>query len=170
MMGPMSARTMTEYEIAGAARQCSITGRALAPGDAIASALVDDAGRIVRRDYAAEAWHEPPPGTIGWWHGRISKDTKPRKPTYNDDVLLDLFRHLAEATEPDRIAFRYVVALLLMRRKRLKFEDLRKQAGQDLLQLRDAQAGTKYDVIDPRLDEAAILTVQDEVLTALGWS
>lgn len=161
---------MTEFDIAAPARTCFVSGQELAVGERVVSVLVDEAGTFVRRDYAADAWTEPPAGTVAWWHGRIPASTKPRKPTYNDDVLMDLFRHLAETIDPQRVNFRYVVALLLMRRKRLKFEDLKKEAGQDVMILRDAKTGTKYETIDPRLTEDAIADVQAEVFTALAWS
>ena len=85
-------------------------------------------------------------------------------------MLFDLFRHLSEAVDAPRVNFRYVVALLLMRRKRLKFEDLKKVNGQDVLVLRDAKTGTRYDAVDPRLTEEGIADVQTEVFAALGWS
>jgi hypothetical protein len=160
----------TDFDIAAPARTCSATGRVLVPGESVVTALREEAGKFVRADYAADAWTEPPPGAIAWWRGRIPTENGPRKPIYNDEVLLDLFRHLAEAADPQRIAFRYVVALLLMRRRRLKFEDLKKVNGQDVLVVRDAKTGTRHEAADPRLDEAAIAAVQDEVFAALGWS
>jgi len=161
---------MTDFDIAAPARACVVSGRELRPGDAVISVVADDAGKFVRTDYAAEAWSGPPDGAIAWWASRIPTSAKPQKPTYNEDVLLDLFRHLAEAADPQRVSFRYVVALLLMRRKRLKFEDLKKVNGQDVLIVRDVRSGVRYDALDPRLDEEAIVSVQDEVFTALGWT
>ncbi len=161
---------MTEFEIATPARICAKTGRELHPGDAVVSVLVEESGKFVRSDCTADAWSEPPEGAIAWWPGRIATSEKPKKPTYNEEVLLDLFRHLSEAVDPSRVNFRYVIALLLMRRKRLKFEDLKKVNGQDVMIVRDAKTGAKYDALDPRLTEDAIVTVQEEVFTALGWN
>lgn len=161
---------MTDFDIAAPARTCTISGKELQPGDRVVSVLLDEAGKFVRRDFAAEAWAAPPQDAIAWWLGRIPAGTKPKKPTYNEDVLFDLFRHLAEATDQQRVNFRYVVALLLMRRKRLKFEDLKKANGQDMLVVRDAKSGTKYETIDPRLTEESIVEVQAEVFAALGWN
>jgi hypothetical protein len=161
---------MTDFEIAAPARTCAITGRELQPGAAVVSVLSEEAGKFVRSDFAADAWPGPPAGAIAWWHGRIPTSGKPKKPSYNEDVLLDLFRHLAEAVDSPRVNFRYVVALLLMRRKRLKFEDLKKVNGQDVLVVRDAKTGTRYDAVDPRLTEEGIVEVQAEVFAALGWN
>ena len=71
--------------------------------------------------------------------------------------------------EPSRVQFRYVVALLLLRRKRLKFEDVRREAGQEFLLLKCPKTAAAFEVLDPRLDEADIARVQDEVFKVLGW-
>ena len=73
---------------------------------------------------------------------------------------------------PSRIAanFRFVVALLLMRRRRLKFEDARRTPdGAAVLVVRDAKTGARHDVADPRLSAAEVEAVQTEVFHVLGW-
>jgi hypothetical protein len=160
----------TEIKIQGPTRVCAATGRPLQPGDRFVAALTDDAGKYVRRDYAADAWPGPPPGTVAFWAGRVPATDTPRKPTVNDGLLADWFHHLAGATEPDRVRFRYVVALLLMRRKRLKFEDVRRSSdGSAVLVVRDAKGGGRYELPDPRLTEAEVEAVQAEVFRVLGW-
>ena len=89
----------------------------------------------------------------------------------NDELLMDCLGRLADAVEPGPIRFRYVVALLLMRRKRLKFEDAKRDAAeQEILVLRDAKTGDRFHVIDPRLSEDESATVQDEVFNVFGWN
>jgi hypothetical protein len=56
-----------------------------------------------------------------------------------------------------------------MRRKRLKFEDLKRQTESDVLILRDSRTGSRYEIIDPRLSDDEIGAVQEEVYQALGW-
>jgi hypothetical protein len=160
---------MTPYQIQGPARQCAATGRELRPGERYYCALFEEAGQFVRRDYAADAWPGPPAGAIAYWSGRIHASGQPRRPTINDEWLLDCFAHLGEAKEPAQKNFRYVVALLLMRRKRFKFEDVRKRDGDEYLLLRDARSGARHEVLDPRLDDAETAAVQEEVFRVLGW-
>ena len=160
----------TNYDIQGPARSCAATGRALNPGDRFYGVLADEDGKFVRRDFAADAWSGPPDGSVAFWAGRIPLSGRPKKPTFNDDLLADCFAHLSGTAGPDRVNFRYVVALLLMRRKRLKFEDARRGPdGTNVLVVRDAKSGTRHEVADPRLDESEIAAVQDEVFRVLGW-
>ncbi len=161
---------MTEYDIQGPTRACAATGRPLRPGDRFFAALVDDDGAFVRKDFAADAWAGPPAGAVAFWAGRVPAADKPRKPVVNDDLLFDCFDHLTDTPDPERLNFRYVAALLLMRRKRLKFEDAsRDDAGRDVMVLRDGRTGGTHHVVDPRLTDAQVAAVQDEVYRVLGW-
>ena len=161
---------MTDYEIQGPTKVCAATGRELKPGDRFHAVLVEQAGKLNRIDYAAEAWNKPPLDAIAHWAGVVPALDKPRKPAVNDDLLLGCFDRLKESTDPDGQNFRYVVALLLMRRKRFRFEDvIRDSAGQDVLLLKDAKGGAVHQVADPRLTDDQIATVQSEVFRVLGW-
>jgi hypothetical protein len=161
---------MTEYEIQGPTRVCAATGRELKPGDRFHAVLVEQGGKLVRIDYAAEAWPGSSPDAVAHWNGRVPATDKPRKPVVNDDALLGCFDRLKDSTDPDGMNFRYVVALLLMRRKRFRFEDvIRDTAGRDVLLLKDAKGGTVQQITDPRLTDDQIAAVQTEVFRVLGW-
>jgi len=160
---------MPDYEIAAPTRRCAATGRDLHPGDRYYAALTEDNGKLARVDFAADAWRGPPAGAFAYWAGRIPAGGRPRRPTFNDEHLAGLFAQLAGADDPTRVNLRYAVALLLMRRKRLKFEDLKRSSGGDVLVLRDAKTGARHEVPDPRLGEAEVAAVQDEVFRQLGW-
>lgn len=162
---------MTDFDIqTPTVRLCAVTGRELQPGERVYGVLTDEGGRLVRRDYAAEVWSGPPAGAVAYWTGRVPASDTPRKAVFNDGLLFDCFDHLANATESEKQNFRYVVALLLMRRKRLKFEDTRRTAEGDVLILRDARSGKRVEVTDPRLGDQQIAATQDEVFRVLGWA
>jgi hypothetical protein len=188
-----------EYEIDANTRRCALSGKELAPGDRFYSVLVDDHGKLIRKDYSASAWQGPPKGAFSFWSGRVSEQEAGRLPGIDDDLLIDCLERLndgaqsrgdaqlleaheiqseaADAPQGEsgthsdaaRLRFRYVVALLLMRRKRLKFEEARRKGDQEVLVLRCARTGARYDVLNPRLSESEMATVQEEVFRVLGW-
>lgn len=161
---------MTQYDLAAPARVCAATGRELKPGDRMVSVLTDEAGVLVRRDFAPDGWPGPPPSAVAHWFGRVPARDAPRRPVLNEPLLFDCFDHLAGQTEPNKIHFRYVVALLLMRRKKLKFEDVKRvKDGGEVLVVRDTRTGKRVEVPDPRLTETEIEAVQHEVFQVLGW-
>jgi hypothetical protein len=160
---------MTEYQIQPNTRRCAATGRELLPGQPYYSVLLDEAGKLVRKDYSREAWQGPPPGAFSFWAGRISPPQSRRRPPIDDDLLADCFQRLEGQTEPGRLNFRYVLALLLMRRRRLRFEEAEQGPDGEILVLRCARTGARHRVVNPGLSEEELTAVQDDVFQTLGW-
>jgi hypothetical protein len=160
---------MTEYQIQPNARRCSASGRELRPGEPYFSVLTEEGGKFVRRDYAADAWQGPPADAFSFWAGKIPLDDARRRPVVDDELLLDCFGRLEGQTEPGRVKFRYVVGLLLMRRRKLRLEATAREDGVEVLQLRCPRTGTRYRMVDPALTDEETSAVQDEVFQALGW-
>jgi hypothetical protein len=161
--------TMTEYQIQANTRRCAATGRELQPGEKIYSVLLDQLGKFTRQDFGQDAWHGPPADTFSFWLGRVPPADEKRKPRIDDEILLDCLNRLEGQSEPERIQFRYIVALLLLRRKRLKFEDARTKDGQEILRLRCAKTRRLCEVVNPGLSEEEMTAVQEEVFRVLGW-
>jgi len=160
---------MTDYQIQPNTRHCAATGRELRPGEKFYSVLLQEGGKLIRQDYAAEAWRGPPEAAFSFWCGRVPAAEQGRKLPIDDDLLADCFQRLEGHAEPAQMNFRYVVALLLMRRKRFRFEEARVEDGQEVLRMRCARTGAQYDVHNPRLSEDEMIAVQDEVFKVLGW-
>jgi hypothetical protein len=160
---------MTEYQIEANTRRCAISGRQLQPGEKYFSVLMDEGGKFHRLDYSCEAWQGPPPGAFSFWAGRIPAADDGRRPKIDDEMLLDCFGRLEGDADPGRVNFRYIVALLLMRRKRFRFEEAKLDDDQEVLCLRCVRTGHQYRVVNPRLTEEEMATVQEEVFKVLGW-
>jgi hypothetical protein len=160
---------MTDYQIEAITRRCTATGRELRAGEKFFTALLDVGGKFVRQDYSSEAWQGPPPGAFSFWSGRVPAQEPSRRPRIDDDLLFDCLQRLEGQEEADKVNFRYVIALLLMRRKRLKFEEARTAGGQETLCLRCVKTRNLYQVVNPRLTEEQMAAVQDEVFKVLGW-
>src|SRR5437870_13303588 len=160
---------MTEYQIEANTRRCVVSGRELKPGEKYYSVLTDEGGKFQRRDYSCECWQGPPAGAFSFWAGRIPAADDTRRPKIDDDMLLDCFQRLEGDADAGRVNFRYVLALLLMRRKRFQFEEARLEGEQEYLVLRCAKTGHLYRVINPLLGEVEMAAVQEEVFKVLGW-
>jgi hypothetical protein len=160
---------MTEYQIQPSTRRCVLTGRELRPGERCYTVLLEEQGKFLRQDFSQEAWQGPPSGAFSFWAGRVPTQEQSKKLRFDDELLLDCFQRLEGDAEPARINFRYVVALLLMRRKRFRFEQVRKDGGLEFLQLRCVRTGSLHEVLNPRLGEDEMTAVQTEVFKVLGW-
>ncbi len=160
---------MVDYQIQPSTRRCSVTGRELQPGERCYSVLLDEGAKLVRRDYSPEAWQGPPLGAFGFWAGRVPSPQAKRRPPIDDDLLLDCFYRLEGQEEPSRINFRYVLALLLMRRRRIHLVQTRTEADHEVLVLRCGRTGAQHEVKNPGLNDEEMATVQEDVFQALGW-
>jgi hypothetical protein len=166
-LAPMVGDGM-EYQIQPNTRRCAVTGRDLRPGERFYAALILDGAQFVRCDFSAEAWRGPPEGTFSFWTGRVPPPEEKPRPRFDDDLLEECFRRLEGQTDPDRVNFRYVVALLLVRRRRFKLEPSDGDAGE--MTVRCARTGERYRVTNPRLSEDEMVRVQEEVFQVLGWN
>jgi len=160
---------MIDYQIQPNTRRCFITGRELKPGEKFYSVLLDESGQFVRHDYGAEVWQGPPEGAFSFWAGKVPVSDENKRPRIDDEMLLDCFCRLEGQADSGRINFRYVVSLLLMRRKRLKFEAAHTEDGHEILRLRESRTGAEYEVVNPGLTDDEMAAVQEEVLRVLGW-
>ena len=160
---------MTDYQIQPHTRRCTATGRELQPGERYYTALLEEGDQFVRQDFSSEAWQGPPAGAFSFWTGRVPETNEPNKPRFDDDVLEECFTRLEVQTEPSRLNFRYVVALLLIRRKRFRFEQTIEEDGIEKLQMSNIRTGDRHLVMNPQLTDEQMAEVQSEVFRVLGW-
>jgi hypothetical protein len=160
---------MNDYQIQPPTRRCAVTGRELRPGERFYTALLEDGDKFRRVDYSSEAWQGPPPNAFSFWCGRVPPQEGPPRWQVDEDLLLDCLQRLAEQKERSKIAFRYVLALLLLRRKRLHFEEVRQEQGQEVLYLRCSRTRERYEVVNPGLTPEELAATQEEVFRLLGW-
>ena len=109
-----------DFEIQRSTRRCAATDRPLEPGEVCYSVLEVRGADIVRKDYAASAWTAPPAEAFGWWKSRVPEPHAKKIKLAPNEVLLELFDQLAERPECEDM--RYVLALLLVRRRVLRLD------------------------------------------------
>jgi hypothetical protein len=160
---------MMEYQIQAPTLRCARSGRELKPGERIHTVLRVERGAFLREDIAPEHWHGPPSGVFAHWQGKVPSGTKPRKMPIDDEVLVECLARLQDDPDPAKQRFRYVLALLLIRRKRMRLLETTQEAGIETLHLSDPKSGATYTVPDPQLADDELEAVQDEVFRVLGW-
>lgn len=207
----MSQFNPTSYEIPKTSGVCASTGRTLEPGETYYATLVDvppeerepqpaegsaeasqarakpDAAASLgfrRLDVSAEAWEQGfrPQGLFSFWKSTVPQPNAKKKLFVDDAVLMNLLRRLADTTEPQRLAFRYVLALILMRKKLLRYDGSTKKTvavdGEEreqtfwlLTPKLDVTKGhfgkwneeETLEVLDPKLDEPQIEQVTQQL-------
>ncbi len=155
------------YEIAAGSKRCARTGQDLKPGQRYMALLFERGGHLVREDVSLEAWQSPPEEAFAWWQTSVPLEGSNKPKVIDEGLVYDCFIRLEGESEPQKANFRYVLALWLLRKRKLKFEEVKREAGQDWLLLREAKTKILHSVLDPHLNEEAIGQVQEEVETML---
>ncbi|MFO0828891.1 MAG: hypothetical protein U0572_12185 [Phycisphaerales bacterium] len=137
------SRLSGAYDLGRFTGTCAATGRSLAPGTPCVTALCEapDAdsanagtpfGLFLRRyDYSLEAWEggTRPEGLLFFWRTTVTGGDGRRSMLVDDELLLDLFHRLEADDRPQRAAFRFVLALLLIRKRLLRVVGQRRDAA-----------------------------------------
>lgn len=167
------------FEVARATGVCGGTGRAIAVGETYVACLwspTPDEGtsddRLSRTDYSIEAWvggSRPPGPIVGHWRTTLPAPNTRKRMLIGDDELLDLFMQLAEATDTKRQAFRYLLALILVRKRILRIESARRR-GALVVRLRPVgdAPGEVVEVADPGMDEAMVAEATEQLSAVLA--
>lgn len=163
------------YEVARPTGRCAVTGRAIAPGEAFVAVLVerDEDERLERRDYTLDAWGD---GTLGRggrvvasWRAVMPRAEERGRRLIDDEALADLFEQVVEPQAGEanaRGAFRYLLALLLIRRRILRHAGAR--PGVLLVRrAREGERATTIEVADPGMDKAVISAATEQLSAVL---
>ena len=153
---------LLDFEVQRCTRRCAETQRELLPGEGFHSVLVADGADVVRSDYSAEAWAGPPEKCIGWWKSRMPIDTAAKPRLAPNDVLLELLDCWGDELEKQDA--RYVLTLLLIRRRVLRVEDV---DTPDTLQVYCPRLETKYQIAAVEPTAERIVEIQQELAELL---
>lgn len=153
------------WHIARGSRICAHGGGTIVPGEAFYSALIEDGEGFARRDFAAASWPEvdKAPFFSYWRNKSRSAGESDRAAAVDYGRLLVFFDALADAGEPRRRLFRYVVALMLARRRILRLDAVRKTPAGDFLVLHDRRRPEPLEVFAPEATREQLDEVQERL-------
>ncbi len=153
-----------DWEIRKPSRECASCNAQFDENAEVHSALFDKTTEFERVDYCANCWQQlERDGIFSYWKTCIPPREGPTRQVVDHEVVMNFFRRLADATEPVKRNFRYVLALLLMRKKHLKFRDVVREDGGEFLVLYDPAEGQERRVYNPQLTEEEIQGVTEEM-------
>jgi len=147
---------MEDWEVSKPLGFCSGTGRKIEYGEEYFAALVQTDDGLSRQDFCSDYWQENKPDVFCFWRTRLPEPDQKKHIFVDDEMLMAFFERLAEETEQEKINFRFVLALILMRKRRLKYESSEKQDDQETWRLRIAGGKQIIEVINPHLTEEEI--------------
>jgi hypothetical protein len=152
------------YEVAKPLGKCAVTGEVIPTGEKFMAALRETPAGFERVDVSLPAWPKfDRKDVVGFWQTTMPAQEQKKKLFVDDEVLCDLFERLKDTTEPSKLNFRFVLGLILMRKKMLVYENSRTEDAKDIWVVRFKGREDKLDLLNPKLDEAQVMEVSQQL-------
>ncbi|MCB9851192.1 MAG: hypothetical protein H6817_10875 [Phycisphaerales bacterium] len=160
---------MDQWEVARCGGTCVATNRELVAGEEHYAVLFEDGESFRREDYCLEAWQGPPPGAFCFFKTRVPVREKKKRLLVDNDVIINFFIRLTDEDAESRLHFRFVLALILLRKRLLKYEETEQEGDKEfwIMRLVRDKEGPAHRVLNPRLNDAQIETVSRELSAIL---
>ncbi len=159
---------------------CAATGETLEAGEPIVTVLIDSPhaaeNALERRDYRQSAWS---PGlglkegerVFAFWKGcHPAGDHRGPVQILSDEDMLDLFMRTGlEPDDPRQVTFRYVLGLLLIRRRMLTLAGHERRSDVEVMLVKvRGRPEEVLEIVDPGLDDEALETETQAVVAMLA--
>src|SRR5688500_2819268 len=144
---------------------CAVSGRAIAPGEKFWAAVRETPEGIERVDVAVEHWPAADKaGLLASWQTAMPRSEERKKRFVDDEVLCTLFERLADATETAKVNFRFVLGLILMRKRLVLYNETRREAdGRDVWVVRMKGKDDTLELVDPKLTAEQTMEVSQQL-------
>jgi len=154
---------MDEWEINKALGCCFGSGKKIEYGEEYFASLVETQEGLQRRDFCVEYWEKEKPNVYCYWKTKLPHPDQKKQVFVDDEMLMAFFERLAEETEQERINFRFVLTLVLMRKRRLKYDSSKNEDGKEVWRLRIVGGKEIVEVVNPHLGEEQIEQLSSQI-------
>lgn len=160
-----------EWKFAKSNQTCQLCEAKFGIGASYFSAIFVCSEGFERRDFCLSCFQDRQPENVySYWKTAVpDAEEEDARPKVDLDSVLDFFRRLDGDADAKRIAFRYVLALMLTRKKVFKLDGSEKREdGSEVLVFAARKGGEKHAVVQPDIDENEIGAVSEELGQLLG--
>jgi hypothetical protein len=162
---------MQEWNIKSRGESCCVTGRAFTDGEVFHSALYWQEGVYERKDFSDAAWQERNENIqpLCVWQSTFVPPDVVAEALKKEDAE-GLLRRLIAENDPAQVNARYILVLMLERKRLVRQIDRQEVDGAPKLIYEHLASGETWIIDDPQLKLAELEPVQREVSLLLGAS
>lgn len=153
-----------DYNIKALGKTCSASGDPLTPGSTCYSVLLMENGKLVRVDYNADSWSGPPDNAVAHWRSDVPDAKEETVNPLDPEYLFEYFERLSEDASDREQKMRYVLALLLVRKRRLQIDGTRRDGDESYLQVSGIRGEGFFEIRDPELSDEEIEQLQVQLV------
>jgi hypothetical protein len=158
------------YDVSRPLGKCFLSGNPIEPGSKFMAALRETPIGFERLDISLDAWQTfDRKDVLAFWQSVMPSPQQVKKKLFVDDqVLCELFERLGNAEEPAKLNFRFVLGLILMRKRMIVYENTRHLDEKEIWQVRFRGREDLLDLINPRLGEQQVMEVSQQLSEILN--
>lgn len=160
------------WHIRSRSRECAVSRRPFAPGEKIVTALFPDpeTSGYLRRDYSLAAWQaraEDEEAPFSSWRATYAPPAGDKPAAQEKENPEEILRRLVEEDADHTENTRYILAVMLERRKILVETDAQRTPTGILRIYENRKSGEVYIVKDPNVPLSEVDALQQEVVAFL---
>ena len=159
---------INDWEIKGRSVACTATGKPFEDGETFYTLLFQERKTLRREDLCEEAWQRRDPGAapFSFWRAKFEINPPPPEPIAKQTAETLLRRYMNEDAE-EHANLRYILALMLERKRILKPVESDQPVADNQLVYLHAKTGEVFVIPDPKLRLDQVEAVQAEVVGLL---
>jgi len=153
------------YSVSRPGGKCAATGRDIAPGDKFMALVKETPLGLERLDFTLEGWEQADKtDTLAYWQAVMPQpDQVKKKPFVDDEILVGLFERLAQTAEENKLHFRFVLGLILMRKRLLVYETTEVVEGVESWTMKVKGRDDRLKMVNPKLTEDQVKAVSAQL-------
>jgi hypothetical protein len=167
------AGTAGSYELGRFTGVCASNGCSIPAGERFTAALVDrvaddGSAHLARADYSREAWESGarPNGLVCFWQSVAPHPGERRQMFVDDETLLEMVQREDPGADDRRRAFRWILALVMLRRKALRLVGVERDGSAEAWKFLPRGAPPEMTPIcieNPRIKDEAMRDLADQL-------
>jgi hypothetical protein len=153
-----------QYDLGRRASNCSICQQHLLAGEKLMAALRETPQGFERLDTCIDCWPKVDRDhLLAFWQTAMPLHEAKKKVFVDDAVLCELFERLKDTVEEPKLNFRFVLGLILMRKRMLSYESSRDENGKEIWIVRFRGKDDRLDLLNPKLNEQQVAEVSQQL-------
>lgn len=157
---------MAEWKVNKSQRVCAVSEKVFEVGNTFFSALKEEGESFVRYDYSEEAWANLDKSDIfSFWKSHLQSNAQHKRSRLKIDseAFYTFFSSLQNREEGANEVFKYLLALILIRKRLLRLEEIEKSPDGEALIIFDTRTKNELRIEVPEVTDAAIKDAKEEL-------
>lgn len=164
MTHPQQAAGSDDWRIGRRGGKCAGCSADFVPGAEAVSALYRAGETWERRDFCSRCFQEAPKRgePFSWW-AAVVPQPEAKKAVFDLGVAKEFFLRLLREDAPEQRSLRYLLALMLMRKKVVLLDGQTTDSRGEVMAVRVPPDDTTHEIVAVEIDEAESERLRDEL-------